>query len=752
MLAFNSGVLPARAAAELQAPTTIALENATSPHFVTAADVNGDGNLDLVTANTQSNSVSVLLNNGDGTFQAPKSFPSGGLGPRSLFVGQFTGDTNPDIAVANADSTQVGILRGNGNGTFEAPAVVTVGGNAGWIGGGNVDGGATTDLAVILKDKNQIQILLGDGNGGFAPSQTYPTGQNPRQLIVKELSNDGKADIVVTNLDGNVSIYEGNGDGTFAPHNFKLGNAFIQVQDLEGIVSADFNNNQKNDLAITRLAAPGSGLFAIPNVGVAHDYNPQTNQPTVDLTKQKSAGNVPHSITVGDINGDGILDLITANVESKDVSVLTGIGDGFFNNPTHHAGLGGGLVSVAVADFDKNGKVDIVAAEPSNHRLNFFRNGAAGPPPCNFAGFTDVPLGHIFYNSIKCLACRNIFTATTGAFQPGFATTWAEAADWVSKASGKQIAAGPNPNAVITRGELAKMVSDAAGWTDAASGASFPDVPANHPYFAEIERLKKNAGVAGFPCGASTEPCLNNQPTNYFRPGAAATRGQAARILQLAFFKECGASETVSKPVAPGNNIKVDFGIISLNLNVTAGGQITIQTLDLNLFLPFSGQTKFTFPVGYTIASESLAFELTSSAQLTGDQEVCIDLANSPQLQQLNQAKRLKILHGEGEGNLTLVDRTTQTTNKNLLCGKVSSFSPFIIAVAPGRGLGDVTGDGTVNVADAVETLKASVGQVTLDDDQTYAGDVDASGAVNVADAVKILRVTIKLDPDFGGP
>lgn len=751
-LVAGFGVSSARATIEeLQAP--VGYGSAGGPVFVTAALLNSDNHLDLVTVNKTGNTVGVLINKGNGTFNEAVTYSTGGTAPTSAVAADFNGNGTLDLVVANSGGTTVGFLAGNGDGTFGAAAQVEVGGNPGWIAGGDLNKDNRADFVVTRTDTREIAVYLSEGNGGFTLKTTAPTGVNPRQLNVNDLTGDQNLDVVGTNADGQIGVYQGAGDGTFSRTAvFRLSTS-INIDKLEGIVAANFNNKGSNDIAITRLAPPGSGFFGIPNLGVAHDYNPETERPTVDLFKQKNAGNEPESVAVGDISGDNILDLVVANRASNDVSILTGIGDGFFNNPVHKAGMGGGLNSVVVGDFDGNGKIDFAAAESANNRVNVFLNGQAPTTPtCNFTPYTDVPFGHIFYESIKCLSCKNIVSGTDGRFDPGAAATWAQAADWVSKATNTTVNPGPTPNAPITRGELARMISDAAGWTDTVS-ASFADVPAGHAQFNEIGRLQTHTGTRGFPCGASTEPCANGESTRYFRPDAAATRGQVAQFLQLAFFKECGAAETVSETVAAGTNIKVSIPPLGLTLNVTEGGQITVSTLDINLYLPWIGAQTISFPVGYTVSSESLAFELTSSAQLGGDQEVCIDLTNLPQLKQLHKAQRLKILHGETNGqNLSFVDRTTEGVDPNTICARVTSFSPFILAVAPGRSPGDVNGDGSVNVADAVEVLRSAVDLGQLDTDQTFAADVDSSGQVDVADAVKILRVTVDLDPEFGGP
>jgi len=131
--------------------------------------------------------------------------------------------------------------------------------------------------------------------------------------------------------------------------------------------------------------------------------------------------------------------------------------------------------------------------------------------------FVDVPVGHTFYGSIKCLACRGIVSGySDGTFRP---------------------------NNQVTRGQLAKMVSNAAGFNEPVSGQTFADVPPSHTFYAWIERLTIRGYMSGYVCGGPGEPCINNMP--YFRPFANATRGQTSKIVSnTAGFTEVHTSQT----------------------------------------------------------------------------------------------------------------------------------------------------------------------------------------------------------------
>jgi dienelactone hydrolase len=239
-----------------------------SPQSLTAADLNGDGKLDLAVANQAAGTVSILLGKGDGTFVRQDYVT--GPDPQTVAVADFNGDGKLDLAVSNygpayEDST-VSILLGNGDGTFQPQVAYPAGVNPIGVLVGDFNRDGKLDLAV--PDNNSpdgISVLLGNGDGSFGSPVLYPVGNNPRVGMVADLNGDGKLDLVIANYsDSDVSILFGNGDGTFqAPVNYSVGG---NPADLRG---ADFNGDGKLDLVTSNwstnsmsvLLGNGDGTF-----------------------------------------------------------------------------------------------------------------------------------------------------------------------------------------------------------------------------------------------------------------------------------------------------------------------------------------------------------------------------------------------------------------------------------------------------------------------------------------------------------
>ena len=337
-----------------------------APNSVAVGDFNGDSKLDLAVANRGSNTVSVLLGNGDGTFQTRMDYAAGG-DPISVAVGDFNGDGKLDLAVANgSDSTgnTVSLLLGNGDGTFQAHVDYQTGRRSTFVVVGDFNGDGRLDLAVGNYGPDfrtgSVSIHLGNGDGTFQPHLDYPAGVNPVGVLVGDFNQDNKLDLAVLNNNApqGVSILLGNGDGSFQNavlYNAPWGNP------RTGMV-ADFDSDGKVDLAIA--------IWQTNNLSVLLGNGDGSFQNLVDYP----AGTNPNALAGGDLNGDGKLDLVTVNYTSNNVSVLLGQGDGTFQSHVDYQ-AGTGPAQLAIGDFNTDGRLDIVTANSFDNTVSVLFQG-----------------------------------------------------------------------------------------------------------------------------------------------------------------------------------------------------------------------------------------------------------------------------------------------------------------------------------------------------------------------------------------
>jgi len=250
-LAAGVVVIPASASASFAPATNFA--TALQPSSVAAGDFNGDGNQDLVVANSLSNSVSILRGNGVGSLGAPSNFPiAAGTGPNAVATGDFNRDGFLDLAVMNFGTNNVSRLFGNGLGSFSAATNFAVGTGPVAVAVADLNGDGVADIAVGNQTSNNISRLLNNGTGGFGAAANTTVGTTPRSLDLADVDNDGDRDLVTANQgSANVSRLLGNGAGAFgASSNFSTGIGSVP----RGVAVADLNNDGNRDLAVAALA------------------------------------------------------------------------------------------------------------------------------------------------------------------------------------------------------------------------------------------------------------------------------------------------------------------------------------------------------------------------------------------------------------------------------------------------------------------------------------------------------------------
>jgi ankyrin repeat protein len=326
------------------------------PRFLFCADLDGDGDLDLVVANYLGDSVSVLKNNGNGTFQTKVDYAVGDY-PGNVFCADLDGDADLDLAVTNAFSDDVSILRNNGNGTFETKVDYYAGDGPSAIFCADLDEDADLDLAVANQNSDNVSILKNNGDGTFQTKVDYGAGDGPGNIFCADLDGDGDLDLAVANGAGdNVSILKNRGDATFQPPvNYETGDnpLFLFCADLDG--------DTYLDLAVANWYGD--------NVSILKNNGNGTFQTKADY----GVGLHPSSVFCADLDGDADQDLVAANAYSDDVSILKNNGDGTFETKVDY-GTGDGASSAFCADLDGDGDLDLAVGNSGDDNVSISKN------------------------------------------------------------------------------------------------------------------------------------------------------------------------------------------------------------------------------------------------------------------------------------------------------------------------------------------------------------------------------------------
>ncbi len=408
-----------------------------SPTSLVAADLDRDGILDLVAANVPEDHATVLVGRGDGTFAAGKPLHSG-FAPAGIALGPLDGDLRPDLVIANHGGDNVTILLTAGHGGFPPAQVLS---SKQWpvgVAAADLDGDGDPDLVVCMKRETTVSVFLNEG-GRFVPRGRYGTGGHCLDIAVGHLNADEHLDVAVPALNhGEVMILIGNGNGTF-----QVGDP-VSTGDPLALAIADLDGDGVNDLAV----ANGAILDAVRAAGEAANLSEGTvsvflgtGKGTFRPRPSVAVGKTPRSLALGDVDGDGAVDLVVANAYSHDISVLrnrgdgtlipaarypagtepttfvglwnldsddhldllacgavegqlliwTGDGAGGFGSPTRHD-VGDYPIDVTVGDLDRDGYVDIIVANKFSDDISVLRGGKDGFQPQETYA-SDFPVG-----------------------------------------------------------------------------------------------------------------------------------------------------------------------------------------------------------------------------------------------------------------------------------------------------------------------------------------------------------------------
>jgi len=370
-----------------------------SPGPFAVADVNGDGKLDVVSS--AYGTLCILLGNGDGTFQSPLTYPLANA-VSSLALADVNGDGKLDVIGISSNisilnySAGVSVMLGNGDGTFQPPAYFGVSGqDAVSVAVADLNGDGKPDI-VGTTYFGGISVLLGNGDGTFQPAVLYsPGGASLQAVIIADVNGDGVPDLLADdecgvayncypNPAGTVSVLLGNGDGTFqgavvydsgGNGSGLMENWPLTVASLRGSATSDLAVVNSGSNSVAALLGNGDGTFQSP-------------------VSYSTGGAFPVSVGTADTNGDRFTDLVVVNSCTSIVDgfycsgdgllgVLLGNGDGTFQ-PVLTYDLGGsftglgGATGLVIADLNNDGKPDVIT---DVRNISVLLNDTGAPPP-----------------------------------------------------------------------------------------------------------------------------------------------------------------------------------------------------------------------------------------------------------------------------------------------------------------------------------------------------------------------------------
>jgi len=376
-----------------------------APYSIVTGDLNGDGKLDLAVLDIDDNAVSVMLGDGFGSFGPRTSFPTG-LSSIVLAIGDLNRDGSLDLAAVLYGENAVAVLLGNGDGTFQPKTNVGTGTSPVGVAIGDLNGDGRLDLVATNGGTNTVSVLLGNGDGTFQPKADFPTGNWPTSVAIADLNHDNKPDLAITNQYGNsVSVLLGDGAGNLGPNvEYPLGGlpwGAIAIEDLNGDGHRDLAVSLRFLGMVSVLLGDGDGGF-----GPGTDFG---------------VGYELAGVAIGDLDGDGKPDLAVANsgdqwTPHNTVTVLLGDGTGGFGQQLD---LLTGLepISVVIADLDGDGRLDLATANAYSNDASVLLNTTVGTTVTPQPPATCITPAH------PCVAVPMTIVRTDAAPLRGFSVT-----------------------------------------------------------------------------------------------------------------------------------------------------------------------------------------------------------------------------------------------------------------------------------------------------------------------------------------
>ena len=308
-------------------------------------------------------------------FVTPQVFPTGGV-PADIAIDDFNGDTHLDVVVTNYDQATITVLLGDGAGNFETLPDMEAVLSPTQLAVGHFDADPALDLVVSETESDTITFLHGNGDGTFGPPVQQNSGHDSQGLAAAHMNADDKLDLVVTlagatsmEAFGHVDVLLGNGDGTFV---YDMDGGRNLSAGSFGVGVADFDGDTKLDVVATAL---DDRLFLLRGDG----------EGAIGRADPFPTGAGPFDLAIGDLTGDRLPDVLTADGDASTVSLLRNDGAGGFAGPVAFP-VGAGPRQVHAAHLDAGDTLDALTANSAGDVSVMLGDGAGGFSPArNFA-------------------------------------------------------------------------------------------------------------------------------------------------------------------------------------------------------------------------------------------------------------------------------------------------------------------------------------------------------------------------------
>ena len=339
------------------------------PGSVAIGDVNGDARKDLVTLSSRSgesfSTVSVLLNRGHGRFGAARQYRSGSDSD-PVAIGDLDGDGKLDLVTA--DSETVSVLLNQGDGRFPARREYAAEKYPFDVAIGDLNGDGRADLATANTDNprggslSSVSMFMNKGDGSFEDKVDRQVGRQPFSVAIADLNRDGKQDVVTANFSDSVSVFMNGGDGGFRPRaDYRAGSG------PQSIAVGDMNGDRRPDLVTANSNSAPEGRAE--SVSVLLNKGDGSFRRRLDYRMGGERKPFFYSVAIGDLNRDAKPD-VAIGVSQRTVSVLLNSGGGRLKNridySTRPGANGVGVHSVAIGDLNRDGKLDLVTLKPAS--------------------------------------------------------------------------------------------------------------------------------------------------------------------------------------------------------------------------------------------------------------------------------------------------------------------------------------------------------------------------------------------------